>query len=81
MTRLWLVLLVIAACDRDKPKPSARPPQPPRRIIEPPTTGIVRQLPPHAIRSDGIGPYKIGEKVASLLQQAVEDGPPVSAAG
>jgi len=69
VTRIWLVLLVFAACDRDKPKPPVRPPQPPRRIIEPPTTGIVRQLPPHAIRTDGIGPYKIGEKVASLLQQ------------
>jgi len=32
-------------------------------------TGIVRQLPPHAIRNDGVGPYKIGDKVGALLQQ------------
>ncbi|MDQ3370064.1 MAG: hypothetical protein M3680_32000 [Myxococcota bacterium] len=50
------------------PRPTARDPQPPRRVIEPPT-GIVRPLPPHAIRADGVGPYKLGDKVASLLQQ------------
>jgi hypothetical protein len=67
---LWLVALLLAsACDRDQPPPPPREPQPPRRIIEPPTTGIVRPLPPHAIRSDGVGPYKIGDKVALLLQQ------------
>jgi hypothetical protein len=67
---LVVVALLAAACDRDRPvPPPVRDPQPPRRIIEPPTTGIVRQLPPHAIRSDGVGPYKIGDKVAALLQQ------------
>ena len=67
----WLALSLLAcfACDRDPPKPPPRTPQPPRRIIEPPTTGVVHQLPPHAIRADGIGPYKLGEKVAVLLQQ------------
>lgn len=63
-------LLFVAACDRDKPPPPPpRDPSPPRRIIEPPTTGIVRQLPPHAIRADGVGPYIIGDKVSALLQQ------------
>lgn len=72
MSRLLVVALLAAAaaaCDRDKPPPPLRDPSPPRRIIEPPMTGIVRQLPPHAIRSDGIGPYIIGDKVAALLQQ------------
>jgi len=67
---LLVVALFASACDRDRPAPPPpRDPQPPRRIIEPPTTGIVRQLPPHAIRSDGVGPYKLGDKVAGLLQQ------------
>jgi hypothetical protein len=67
---LALVLVLIAACDRDSgKKPPPREPQPPRRIIEPPTTGIVRPLPPHAIKADGVGPYKIGDRVAALLQQ------------
>jgi hypothetical protein len=68
---LLVVALLAAGCDRDPPAriTAARDPQPPRRIIEPPTTGVVRQLPPHAIRADGVGPYKLGDKVAALLQQ------------
>jgi hypothetical protein len=72
---LLVALLLVAACDRDKPPPPPpRNPSPPRRIIEPPTTGIVRQLPPHAIRADGVGPYIIGDKVSALLQQ-LSSGP------
>lgn len=53
--------------DRDRPGvTAARDPQPPRRVILPPT-GTVRPLPPHAIRADGIGPYKLGDKVAQIL--------------
>ena len=71
----WVVFAVLlAACDRDPPKQPAREPQPPRRIIEPPTTGVVRQLPPHAIRNDGVGPYKIGDKVAAHAR-ALKSGP------
>jgi hypothetical protein len=71
----WLVFaLVLAACDREPPKQPPREPQPPRRIIEPPTTGISRQLPPHAIRNDGVGPYKIGDPVA-VHARAVKSGP------
>lgn len=70
MRLLVIAALLASACDRDRvDSPPARAPQPPRRIIEPPTTGAVRQLPPHAIRTDGVGPYKLGDKVASLLQQ------------
>ncbi|MBA3393013.1 MAG: hypothetical protein H0T89_10235 [Deltaproteobacteria bacterium] len=58
-----------ACSDRDRPPPpAARVPQPPRRVIEPPA-GMVRPLPPHAIRADGVGPYKLGDRVTSLLQQ------------
>src|SRR5688572_22309849 len=38
----------------------------PRRNIEPPT-GEVIPLPPHAIRADGIGPYKLGASMRSIL--------------
>ncbi|MDQ3337943.1 MAG: hypothetical protein M4D80_22500 [Myxococcota bacterium] len=71
MRALLVVALLAGACDRDPPTAitATRDLQPPRRIIEPPTTGVVRQLPPHAIRSDGVGPYKLGDKVAALLQQ------------
>ncbi len=58
-----------ACSDRERPPPpAARVPQPPRRVIEPPA-GMVRPLPPHAIRADGVGPYKLGDRVTSLLQQ------------
>jgi hypothetical protein len=73
--KLLCVVALLVACDRDKPPPRPlRDLSPPRRIIEPPTTGIVRQLPPHAIRADGVGPYIIGDKVSALLQQ-LSSGP------
>lgn len=39
----------------------------PRRT--PPPTGVVRALPPHAIRSDGVGPYRLGESLATQLDE------------
>jgi hypothetical protein len=39
----------------------------PRRT--PPPTGVVRALPPHAIRSDGVGPYQLGQSVAVQLAE------------
>jgi len=64
-----LALLASGCSDHERrDKPAARDPQPPRRNIQPPT-GTVRPLPPHAIRADGVGPYNLGDKVASLLQQ------------
>src|SRR5690606_9771152 len=53
--------------DGDKPEPR-REPERPRRVIEPPSRGV-RALPPHAIRPDGIGPYKLGASAADLLDQ------------
>lgn len=38
------------------------------RVIEP-STDRVGPLPPYAIRADGVGPYKLGEKLADLLEQ------------
>ncbi|HET9621519.1 MAG TPA: hypothetical protein VFP84_09145 [Kofleriaceae bacterium] len=39
-----------------------------RRVIEP-SSDRVGPLPPYAIRADGIGPYKLGEKLSDLLEQ------------
>jgi hypothetical protein len=67
---LLLVVALFAACDRDQAgSPPKREPQPPRRIIEPPTTGAFRMLPPYTIRPDGVGPYKLGDNVTSVQQQ------------
>jgi hypothetical protein len=39
-----------------------------RRVIEP-STDRVGPLPPYAIRADGVGPYKLGEKLSDLLER------------
>lgn len=39
-----------------------------RRVIEPPV-GIVRPLPPFLISSVGVGPYRLGDRLADILQQ------------
>ncbi|HEU0034135.1 MAG TPA: hypothetical protein VFQ53_26085, partial [Kofleriaceae bacterium] len=61
--------LAMASCgDRDKsPAPTAQP-QPQRRSIEPPA-GTVRQLPPYGIDAAGIGPYKLRQRLAAILDQ------------
>ena len=38
------------------------------RVIVPPTQNV-RPLPPHAIRSDGVGPYRLGEPLNKLAGQ------------
>ncbi|MBV8760780.1 MAG: hypothetical protein JO257_26035 [Deltaproteobacteria bacterium] len=60
------LLLALAACS-DKGHPSIKPEQEhQRRVIEPPTGGV-RALPPHAIRADGVGPYRLGTSLVDLL--------------
>jgi len=60
----WLLL---AACsERERPE-QRKEPERPHRVIEPPS-GRVRPLPPHAIRADGVGPYRIGAPVTDLEQ-------------
>ncbi|MCE9580839.1 MAG: hypothetical protein K8W52_47435 [Deltaproteobacteria bacterium] len=64
-------LCILGACrDREPdadPEPSHAPP-PPRRVIGPPAGGV-RALPPHAIRSDGVGPYRLGAPVGDALAE------------
>jgi hypothetical protein len=50
--------------NRDPPRDARRAP----RVIEPPTDQV-GPLPPYAIRADGVGPYKLGEKLSVLLEQ------------
>ncbi len=64
-------LLGLAACGnraREKEPPPPRDAQRARRVIEP-STDQVGPLPPYAIRGDGVGPYKLGEKLSELLEQ------------
>ena len=74
---LVAVLVSLVACDRE-PARRERPrdPQRERRVIEPPV-GNVRPLPPHAIRADGVGPYRIGERLSVLLEQ-LPSGPRIA---
>jgi len=61
------VLASVPACsDHDRPAPKRDAERPPRRVIEPPSKGV-RALPPHAIRADGVGPYKLGALAADVL--------------
>lgn len=58
-----------AACgnrqrEKEPPRDARRAP----RVIEPPTDQV-GPLPPYAIRADGVGPYKLGEKLSVLLEQ------------
>ncbi|MDX2094194.1 MAG: hypothetical protein SFX73_40560 [Kofleriaceae bacterium] len=69
---VWL-LVVLAACESgdrantDRSSTFAQPPRE-RRVLEPPV-GIVRPLPPYAIRADGVGPYRLGQRLSELLAQ------------
>jgi hypothetical protein len=62
-----LAVTLLGCSDRASSKQATRS-EPQRRVIEPPS-GTVRPMPPHAIRSDGVGPYKLGDRLSSLLAQ------------
>ena len=46
------------------------------RVVEPPPPGV-RALPPHKIRNDGVGPYRLGATLAELLDQ-LPSGPRIA---
>jgi hypothetical protein len=73
---LLLLVLVIAACSEGKKPDTKREPERQRRVIEPPSRSV-RALPPHAIRADGVGPYKLGATVTQLLDQ-LPSGPRIT---
>jgi hypothetical protein len=74
-----LALLLAAGCSDDERRPQVRTtePQRPRRVIDPPAGTTVRSLPPHAIRADGVGPYRLGEKVSAVMAQ-LPSGPRIA---
>lgn len=74
---LVLVAIVVAGgCGRD-PKDRVEPTRErPPRVIEPPV-GVVRPLPPHLISAAGVGPYRLGDRFADVLQQ-LPSGPRVA---
>lgn len=71
-------LALASACGK-KDKPPAEHDEPEerqRRVIDPPAQSV-RPLPPHAIRADGVGPYKLGATVAEILDQ-LPSGPRIA---
>jgi hypothetical protein len=72
-----VLVLIAAACEGSKqPEPKREPERPARRVIEAPSRGV-RALPPHAIRADGVGPYRLGATVTTLLDQ-LRSGPNIT---
>ena len=77
MIRTLVVLLALAACGGGSDATEVkRDPERPKRVIEPPS-GRVRALPPHAIRNDGVGPYRLGETLVELLAE-LPSGPRIA---
>jgi hypothetical protein len=69
--KLWIAALALVACsDHDRGDRVSQESEAPRqrRVIEPPV-GVVRALPPHLIRANSVGPYKLGDKLSELLEQ------------
>ncbi len=72
-----VALVVLVGCSDHGPRTDDPNPDPhTRRVIEPPA-GTMRPLPPHAIRADGVGPYKLGAQLESILQQ-LPSGPRIA---
>jgi hypothetical protein len=71
-----LLLIAFGACSEGKKPEQKREPERQRRVKDPPTRPV-RSLPPHAIRADGIGPYKLGATVTQLLDQ-LPSGPRIT---
>jgi len=56
------------ACDNSSGNASVHADVRQHRVIEPPAQNV-RPLPPHAIRGDGVGPYRLGEPLNKLADQ------------
>jgi hypothetical protein len=70
-----LVLVLCGCSDRDRAHASAAEVAPDRtpRVLDPPPQNV-RALPPHAIRSDGVGPYRLGLTLEQLGTQVPSGG-------
>jgi hypothetical protein len=69
---LALALIGSGCSDRDRPHPSEPADRTPR-VLEPPPQNV-RALPPHAIRADGVGPFKLGLTLEQLGSQVLSGG-------
>ena len=73
----FLVALVLVAACKDTSAPTVkRDVERSHHVVEPPPPGV-RALPPHAIRADGVGPYRLGASLAELLDQ-LPSGPRIA---
>ena len=66
MRCLLPAIVAAAACRGSDPPAQPRELTPPRRVLGP-ATGGARAQPPHAIRVDGVGPYRIGRPMSEIL--------------
>jgi hypothetical protein len=73
---LLVALALVAACNDHGTPTVKRDTERSRHVIEPPPPGV-RALPPHAIRADGVGPYRLGASLAELLDQ-LPSGPRIA---
>lgn len=73
MKALLASVLALCACGehRDEPPKPVQDRTP--RVIDPPPQNV-RALPPHAIKADGVGPYKIGLMLERLATQIPSGG-------
>jgi len=63
-----LVAVALVACSSDSDRqPVVHERVPPRHLPEP--VGTMHSLPPHPIRSDGIGPYTLGDGYEGRLER------------
>jgi len=74
--RVLVALALLAACSDHGTPQVKRDTERSRHVIEPPPPGV-RALPPHAIRADGVGPYRLGTSLAELLDQ-LPSGPRIA---
>jgi hypothetical protein len=69
--RLLSIIVLAAACSEDpvaQQTPRREQPIAPRRELEPPST-TARLLPPYVITATEVGPYKLRQRIATLLDQ------------
>ncbi len=72
---LLVTLAVLGCSDHDRGE-HQRESERQHRVIDPPPKGV-RALPPHAIRPDGVGPYRLGASLGELLDQ-LPSGPRIA---
>ncbi|HEY1546972.1 MAG TPA: hypothetical protein VGG28_04100 [Kofleriaceae bacterium] len=70
-----LVAALLTAC-RARDEPRLEDTEHHSRVVEPPAKAV-RALPPHAIRADGVGPYKLGASL-SELNDLLPSGPHIA---